>query len=421
MEDFDAALANKGIRGVSLISDSAALEGMQTNLRRITVDGKEGYEISGKLTNSRWLQANRQIDALNGSTGDWQFQTVTGSIDYTKPALNFTALSPQRYSIPTRYIRNGDDILVLAGKDCDSQARAMMGEFNIRVFASNGQDAARQAQALLSQIQLDDIVDDVDPAALERYKKMRLIWLHDPQEAAKIDPMKASDGEIDRVLKRLGIPHQRVNRMRLVEVSDGYFTVVDDGMESVTKAKGVAYVWSGVGTNAKGIANIIESGEMMCSTQRLKRGIFGSGASVSSDIESGGAENIFTRIAMKGNIGKKEYGSSFAGSGVRFLFDKDVLNRTDWYAFTGDEFGSTKARVFNRRLGAAAHFDELNSTYYSSNECMFRKSLNLGSLFEIRCDSDSLRTDLIDELHRRGIAQINGVRLEDFIKVRRRL
>ena len=421
MEDFDAVLANKGIRGVSLISDSAALEGMQTNLRRITVDGKEGYEISGKLTNSRWLQANKQINALNGATGDWQFQTVTGSIDYTKPAIDFTALSPKRYSIPTRYIRNGDDILVLSGKSCDTQARAMMGEFNIRVFASNGQDAAKQARALISQIQLDDIVDDVDPAALERYKKMRLIWMHDPQEALKLDPMKSSDGEIDRVLKQLGITQRRVDKMRLVEVADGYFTVVDDGMEAVTKAKGVAYVWSGVGTDEKGIANIIESGEMMCSTQRLKRGIFGSGASVSSDIQSGGAENIFTRIAMKGDIGKRNYGQSFAGDGVRFLFNKDVLNRSDWYAYTGDQFGSTRAGVFDSRLGAAAHFDMLNTSYFDSNECMFRKSLNLSSLFEIRCDSDSLRTSLIDELHRRGIAQINGVRIEDFIKVRRRL
>lgn len=421
MEDFDAVLANKGIRGVSLISDSAALEGMQTNLRRITVDGKEGYEISGKLTNSRWLQANKQINALNGATGDWQFQTVTGSIDYTKPAIDFTALSPKRYSIPTRYIRNGDDILVLSGKNCDTQARAMMGEFNIRVFASNGQDAAKQARALISQIQLDDIVDDVDPAALERYKKMRLIWMHDPQEALMLDPMKSSDGEINLVLKRLGITQQRVNKMRLVEVADGYFTVVDDGMEAITKAKGVAYVWSGVGDNPKSIANIIESGEMMCSTQRLKRGIFGSGASVSADIKSGGADNVFTRIAMKGDIGKRDYGSSYAGDGVRFLFDKNVLNRSDWYAFKDDKFGSTQAGKYEKRLGAAAHFDKLNTTYYCDNECMFRKSLNLNSLFEIRCDTDNLRTDLIDELHRRGIGQINGVRLEDFIKVRRRL
>lgn len=421
MEDFDTALAQKGIRGVSLISDSAALEGMQTNLRKITVDGKDGYELSGKLTNTRWQQANKQIEAATSSSGSWQFQQTTGKIDFSQPAINFTAISPQRYSIPTRYIRNGEDVLVLAGKNCSNDARAMMGEFNIRVFASNGKDAARQAQALLNQVQLDDIMDDVDAASLERYKKMRLIWQHDPSIAAKLDPMKSTDAAIQSALNKLGITQQRVDKVRLVEITDGYFTLVDDSMEALTKAKGVAYVWSGVGRNASGIADIIESGEMMCSTQRLKRGIFGSGASVSSDIQTGGAENIFTRIAMKGQVGKKEYSSSFAGGGARFLFDNSVLNRTDWYAFTGDEFGTTVANTFNGRLGAAAHFDELNSSYYSANECMFRKSLNLSDLTAIRCDTDSLRADIIDELHKRGIYEINGIKVEDFIKVRRRL
>lgn len=421
MEDFDAALEKKGARGVSLISDSAALEGMQTNLRKITVDGREGYELSGKLTNARWIDANKQIVAATSNSGDWQFQQVAGTIDYTQPVVNFTALSPKRYQIPTRYIRNGDDILVLAGKDCSSDARAMMGEFNIRVFASNGKDAARQAQALLSQMQLDDIVADVDPAALERYKKMRLIWQNDPALAVKLDPVKSSDSAIQSALTKLGITQQRLDKVHLREVSEGYFTLIDNGMEDVAKAKGVAYVWSGVGTNATGIANILESGEMLCSTQRLKRGIFGSGASVSSDIRSGGAENVFTRIAMKGQIGKQSYGSSFAGSGARFVFDKKVLCRTDWYAFTGDEFGTTVPSTFDSRLGAASHFDELNNYYHSSNECMFRKSLSLKDLTGINCDTDSLRSDLIDELQRRGIREINGVKIEDFIKVRRRL
>lgn len=421
MEDFDVVLDKKGARGVSLISDSAALEGMQTNLRKITVDGREGYELSGKLTNARWVDANKQIVAATSNSGDWQFQQVTGTIDYTQPVVNFTALSPKRYQIPTRYVRNGDDILVLAGKDCTNDARAMMGEFNIRVFASNGKDAARQAQALLSQMQLDDIVADVDPAALERYKKMRLIWQNDPALAAKLDPVKSSDSAIQSALTKLGITQQRVDKVHLREVSEGYFTLIDNGMEDVAKAKGVAYVWSGVGTNATGIANILESGEMLCSTQRLKRGIFGSGASVSSDIRSGGAENVFTRIAMKGQIGKQSYGSSFAGDGARFVFDKKVLCRTDWYAFTGDEFGTTVPSTFDSRLGAASHFDELNNYYHSSNECMFRKSLSLKDLTGINCDTDSLRSDLIDELRRRGIREINGVKIEDFIKVRRRL
>lgn len=417
MEDFDAALDNASFRGVSLISDSTALEGMQTTLRKCTVDGKECYELSGKLTNTRWLQADQSIAAASSKTGSWQFQQTTGKIDYTKPALDFTSSGPQRYSIPTRYIRDGDDILILAGKDCGRDARAMMGEFNIRIFASDGKDAAKRAQALLAQVHLEDIYADIDMKTLDRYKKMRLIWQNDPKLASQLDAVKSSDTDIQRALTKLGITQQRVDKMRLIKVTDGYFTFVDDGIEQVAKAKGVAYVWSGVGSNPTGIANIIESGEMMCSTQRLKRGIFGSGASVSADIQSGGAENIFTRIAMNGNLGRERYSDSYAGSGIRFVFDKRVLNRTDWYAYTGDEFGTTKPGDFNKRYGVAEHFDALNRTYRSVNECMFRKSIGLEYLTEIKCDTASQRKALIDELHQRGIAQINGQRIENIIKV----
>ena len=52
---------------------------------------------------------------------------------------------------------------------------------------------------------------------------------------------------------------------------------------------------------------------------------------------------------------------------------------------------------------------------------MFRKSLSLKDLTGINCDTDSLRSDLRDELQQRGIREINGVKIEDFIKVRRRL
>ncbi len=413
MDDFDVALDNTTYRGVSLISDKSALEGMQTTLRKITVDGKDAYELSGKLTNTRWIQANNDI--AGNTSGNWQFQKTTGQIDYTKPALDFTSSGAQRYSIPTQYIRNGDDILVLTGKDCANDARAMMGEFNIRVFATNGKDAAQKVQDLLSQAKLMDVVDDVEPAALERYKKMRLIWQRDPKLAASLDPATSSESQISNALKKLGITQQQVDKMRLLKVTDGYFTFVDDTVEQITKAKGVAYLWSGV-SDVDSAASIIETGELASSTQRLKRGIFGSGASVSRDIEVGGADNVFSRIAMQNNVGVERFDDSFASGKYQFIFDKRVLNRTDWYAYTGDNFGTTQARTFNSRNGLSDHFDALNRSYHSSNEVMMRKSISLGDLTTIRCRDTTAKRMLIDQLHSKGITHINGKKIEDIIK-----
>lgn len=415
MDDFDVVLDKASFRGVSLISDKSSLEGMQTTLRKVTVDGREGYELSGKLTNTRWRQANKDIILSNSDSGSWAFQQTTGSIDYTKPVLDFTSTGAQRFSIPTRYIRNGDDILVLTGKDCANDARAMMGEFNIRVFASNGKDAAQKARSLLAQVKMDDIVEDFSADSLERYKKMRLIWQQDPTLAASLDPVTSSDSAIQGALKKLGITQQRVDKMRLLKVTDGYFTFADDAIAELAEKKGVAYIWSGV-PNTDGAAAIVESGEMMASTQRLKRGIPG-GSSVDSDIESGGAENIFTRCAMNRDIGKEKYRDSYAGGDYQFVFDRKVLARTDWYAYGGDRFGTTVDSTFLRRKGFLDHFDMLASgSYRSSNEIMFRKSMSIEDLTEIRCNGKRLKESLVKALKSRGIKEINGKPVTDFIK-----
>jgi SPP1 gp7 family putative phage head morphogenesis protein len=420
MDDFDAVLDKAGARGVSLISDKTALEGMQTTLRKVTIDGKEAYELSGKLTNPRWMQANKDIIMSNSNNGSWGFQQVTGQIDFTKPALEFTSSYTQRYNIPTRYIRIGDDVLVITGKDCESSARAMMGEFNIRIYASNGKEAAQKARALLSQVKLDDIIEDVEPISLDRYKKMRLIWQNDPQLAAKLDPVKSSDADIQGALQKLGITQARVDKARLVKVTDDYFTLIDEANEQIAKQRGVAYIWSGVPNKQSAVA-IIESGELMSSTQRLKRGIFGSGASVAEDIRTGGADNVFTRAAMQNNVGKQQFNDSFAHGDYQFLFDKKVLTRTDWYAYASDEFGTTEIGKFDRRRSVDFHFEVLNRSYRSSNEVMFRKSLPLTNLQEIRCPSAAKKQELISELNSRGITKINGVALQDLIKIGVRL
>ena len=123
-------------------------------------------------TSGRWQQAQQQFSRQN--VDEWIFQPATGKLDYTKPVLELTNVNSRRYNIPTMFIRDGDNMLVITGNGCESSARAMMGEFSIRVFSSDGKVAARKARDLLSQAQLTDIFDDVDDAMLDRYKKMRL-------------------------------------------------------------------------------------------------------------------------------------------------------------------------------------------------------------------------------------------------------
>ena len=61
----------------------------------------------------------------------------------------------------------------------------------------------------------------------------------------------------------------------------------------------------------------------------------------------------------------------------------------------------------------------MNGHYYANNELMFKKSLSLNDLQEIRCRSQQEKQELIDLLNAKGITTINGKKLDKYIKVTR--
>lgn len=411
LKDIDGTLQGSTPRGVALISDDRALEGLETNLRKVTIDGTEYYELSGKLTQTRWEQVLQNMSAAPDGYS-WRWNQAIGSIDYTQPVLRLNSVTEQ-FDVGTKFIRNGDDIIVVAGSNADYDGRAFMGAFNIRVQANNGTDAARQIRALMSQAGMTDIADDVSSAAFDRYKKMRVIWQTSPSEAAKLNAATVTDGQIDGVLKKLGITQSRLDKIEVRKVADGYWTLYDPENIAAAKKHGVAYLYHEAGS-LNAAANVLSSGELLATTNRYGRGIFASGASSFTDMETGGADSVFTRLVFKKQVGKEMRYGSF-GDYV-FVFEPETLERTDWFAYTSDEYGTTNSYTFNSRLGTDAHFQECEKRYHSGNELLFRKTLPLTTLKEVRVPASDVRP-LIDKLHALGISHINGVRIESLIKV----
>lgn len=412
LQDLDKALEGSDLRGVSLISDSAALEGLQTSLRKVTIDGTDYYELSGKLTHDRWAQACSDISAATAQTGSWQFNEVIGSIDYSKPVLDLSGTMVEKlHKVPTQFIRTGDDILVLAQTQTETSARAMMGQFNIRVQAVNGRDAGQKVQELLRQAKMTDLADDVTAAALDRYKKMRLIWQNDPSAALNLNPATVTDAQLTGILGRLGITQARVDKTRLIKVTGGYFTVADPENVALAQKHGVAYLYHEI-TSMDGLINAIESGELLSTTHRYGRGITARGMSSDFDMETGGADNVFTRIVFNSQVGKYD---RYGWGNYMIRFQPQVLERTDWYAYTSDCFGKTSGYDFEQRFGVEDHFAESKQNYRSSNEVMFRRSLPLSGIMEIRVP-ESEQKMLIDRLKAKGIRNINGIPVTKLIK-----
>lgn len=411
LNDIDGTLQDSTPRGVALISDSSALEGMETNLRRVTIDGKDYYELSGKLTREKWEKTiNGMSSQQTGS--NWHFNQIKGSIDYTKPVLNLSAQT-QTYGIGTKYIRSGDDILVITGSDAESSARALMGQFNIRVQAANGAEAARKMQELMKQAGISDIADDFTVEALDHYKKMRVIWQTDPALASKLNVATVSDKDIDAALKKLGITKARLDKVEVRQVTDGYWTLYDPENVVLAAKHDVAYLYHEA-SSIDAAVNVLSSNELLATTNRWGRGIVSNGASSSADIRTGGADSVFTRIVHNKDIAGGEYRYASFGDYV-FVFDKKALARTDWYAYTSDEFGSTELGTFKNRPGTEAFYKATQTSYRRSNEVLFRKSLPMDTLTEVRVPAKDVQP-LIAMLKQRGITKINGIKLENLIK-----
>lgn len=406
----DAALQNATPRGVALIGDTTALEGMEANMRRITIDGEEYIELTGKMTQTRWEQALNNMNAAQRGNY-WRYNQVQGSIDYTQPVLNLTSAT-QQTRLGTQYIRNGNDIIVIAGSDAANNQRALMGQFNIRVKA--GPDAGARIQSLINQAGIADVTADATKDALDTYKKMRLLWQADPATATMLDPATITDTQLTLALNRAGITQKRIDAVKVKQIQDGYWTLIDPETKAIADRNGVAYVYHQI-FDDKAVAPVLQSGELLATTNRWMRGIVANGMSSSTDVQTGGADSVFTRLVFKDHIGTDDLYSSRA---VTLVFDTDILQRTDWYAYKGDTYGKTAEQYMKSRYGTEEHFKELSTWNHSSNEVMFRKTLPLDKhLKEIRVRNESQRRDLIDNLKQNGITRYNGILIEDFVKV----
>ena len=205
--------------------------------------------------------------------------------------------------------------------------------------------------------------------------------------------------------------------MELRKVCDGYAVYYDPAQAKALKAAGADYVWCGVGS-ADSVVSIIQSGGLRSTNRRCLSGIRLTGASPSQDMRTGGADNVFTRIGVKNVHGKVRYDKSFCGSGYRLIIDEAELGRTDWYAYTGDNFGTTQPSTFHSRQGSEEFVRGQKEGYYQSgNEIMFRQGIPATSIQKIRCPGERERGRLLQAFRNAGITEVNGAPIEDFVEV----
>ncbi|MEX2621917.1 MAG: hypothetical protein WD250_17015 [Egibacteraceae bacterium] len=151
-------------------------------------------------------------------------------------------------------------------------------------------------------------------------------------------------------------------------------------------------------------------GVLACTERRRLMGVKpGVGSSESADMDTGGAQSVFLRVAGP-------------GSGAALYWDDParLLRRADWYAYNGDHYGAINpsSSKFNpaKLTRDPAKLAKHNG---GSNEVMFRNGIDLTGAqapTRIACASPKMRTQLLAVLAAQGVTHLGGRPVTEVVK-----
>ena len=258
-----------------------------------------------------------------------------------------------------------------------------------------------EVERIVSEILSDDFgvpdaLDEVPGESEREYKDARYRWHHKIEGELSAEQQEAAEG------------------LSRKEVFPGYTTMVEEGKhrEYLEKYGDDIRPVHRLGTGgASSIYRILTVGGM-CSTERYRRGALRPGMSTTADFQTGGADSFYTRLKTK-----KEAEGDMSGAlnGAVVMYKPSLLDRTDWYAYDCDQFGTTEENAFRQRLTPDEMLEKVgrgNASY--RNEQMFR--IGIGPQYvESIIVPERCRLPLIEELKEMGLTEFDGRPIEEVI------
>ena len=400
--------------GVPVASDKGSVEGLGLTARRMNIGGTEYYEVSGKLTQGTWSST---WNAIKG-------RSTSGYLDFEEsdPALALfskgnTINLQGRVGVKSRIVVDGQNTFEIYTNEGAKDFYSWQGFFRVRVpVSADGAVDAAEMSRMLKGVGLDDLLTTPTAEAERTVIKSRLIWQNAPSRVSEFQGLtgQALEDKLDDIIKDIGISDSRIAGVQLRKVCEGYATYYDPETVKAMKQAGAEYVWSGV-RSSDSVVGIVKTGGMSSTNRRCITGNRITGSSPESDMGTGGADSVFTRLGVK--TGGVRFNNSYCGGPYRIIFDVGELGRTDWYAHTSDSFGTTSPTRMAQRLTPVDFVKQMKQSYKSDNEIMFRQGIPVSSFTGIVCEDTAHRAELIQKFQAQGIQEINGIPLAKFVKV----
>ena len=281
------------------------------------------------------------------------------------------------------------------------QIRAAERLVNIEIPAEKDPDTAWEifSDLLKNYLGIQGLLETAEEPSKE-YKEERFKWQY------KID------GELS--------PEQleAAARLKRKEVFPGYSTLIEEGKhkEYLKKyGKDLRAVHFLRDDDPRTLKQILTNG-LMSTSERFSRGLIVEGVSSQVDLRRGGGDSVFTRVT---SVGARHKVNDIEQSNTVIIFKPEIFDRTDWYSYDTDKYGSTDEKDFKERLTPDELFSKVAQAKNEmpQNEQMFKTGIGVEYIEKIEMDPDR-REELIDVLKESGLTEVNGKPIEEFIVAR---
>ena len=302
-----------------------------------------------------------------------------------------------KVSLADATARELGDGVVSRKRNTSNLVRAAIGLVQMEVPKAMDDMAAQQTldEIFRQDLGVEDALDEVSERAERDYKIARLKWQY------KLEDLNA---------EQLG----RAEKLTRREVFPGSSPSVENGKHEEYLAKygeDVRAVHMLNSMSVDSVYRVLTTG-LMSTTERFSRGVVKNGISSVLDIDSGGADNVFTRIM------NAEQRSKIQNHAV--VLKPEIFDRTDWYAYNVDSYGSTNEAHFAGRLAPEEIFRRTMGDlkhYSADNEQMFRTGIGVDYIEAIEVDELD-RDELLEGLREKGLSEVNGRPIEEVIVAR---
>lgn len=289
------------------------------------------------------------------------------------------------------------DGVISRKRNTSNLVRAAIGLVQMEVPKAMDEATAQQTMGEIfrQDLGVEDALGEVSETAERDYKIARLKWQY------KLDELDAKQLE-------------RAEKLTRREVFPGYSTFVESGKHNEYLAKygeDVRAVHMLNSMSVDSVYRVLTTG-LMSTTERFSRGVVKNGISSVLDIDSGGADNVFTRIMNAEQRGKIQNHA--------VVLKPEIFDRTDWYAYNVDSYGSTNEAHFAGRLAPEEIFQRTMGDlkhYSADNEQMFRTGIGVDYIEAIEVDELD-RDELLEGLYQKGLFEVNGRPIEEVIVAR---